>query len=136
METKKKMTIKFYQNLGKLFYAIAVSDGNVRPVEFEKLKTFVKTQWLDVDDLEDAFGVDAAYQIEIVFDWLNDDEELDTKACFNDFINYKKSQNHLFTKDVRRLILKTASAIAYAFSSINKSELILLAKLDLELKRP
>ena len=38
METKKKMTIKFYQNLGKLFYAIAVSDGNVRPVEFEKLK--------------------------------------------------------------------------------------------------
>ena len=112
------------------------SDGNVRPAEFEKLKTFVKTQWLEVDDLEDAFGVDAAYQIEIVFDWLNDDDELDTKACFNDFISYKKSQSHLFTEDVRRLILKTASAIAYAFASINKSELILLAKLDLELKRP
>jgi hypothetical protein len=136
MVTKNRMTITFYQNLGKLFYAIAVSDGNVRPVEFEKLKTFVKTQWLDVDDLEDAFGVDAAYQIEIVFDWLNNDEELDFKACFNDFINYKKNQSHLFTEDVRRLILKTASAIAYSFSSINKSELILLAKLDLELKRP
>ena len=130
------MTITFYQNLGKLFYAIAMSDGNVRSIEFEKLKTFVKTQWLDIDDLEDAFGVDSAYQIEIVFDWLHDTEELNTKTCFNDFISYKKSQSHLFTEDVRRLILKTASAIAYAFASINKSELILLAKLDLELKRP
>jgi hypothetical protein len=136
MVTKNRMTITFYQNLGKLFYAIAMSDGNVRSIEFEKLKTFVKTQWLDIDDLEDAFGVDSAYQIEIVFDWLHDTEELNTKTCFNDFISYKKSQSHLFTEDVRRLILKTASAIAYAFASINKSELILLAKLDLELKRP
>jgi len=136
METKKKMTIQFYRNLGKLFYAIAASDGNVRPVEFEKLKSIIKKQWLEVDNLEDTFGTDAAYQIEIVFDWLNEDEELNVKACFNDFINYKKNQNHLFTKEVRRLILKTTSAIAYAFSGINKSELILLAKLDLELKIP
>ena len=130
------MTIQFYRNLGKLFYAIAAADGNVRPIEFGKLKTFIKKQWLDIDNLEDTFGVDAAYQIEVVFNWLNEDEELNAKACFKDFINYKKNQNHLFTQDIRRLILKTASAIAYAFSGINKSELILLAKLDLELKIP
>jgi hypothetical protein len=133
---KNKMTIQFYRNLGKLFYAIAAADGNVRPIEFGKLKTFIKKQWLDIDNLEDTFGVDAAYQIEVVFNWLNEDEELNAKACFKDFINYKKNQNHLFTQDIRRLILKTASAIAYAFSGINKSELILLAKLDLELKIP
>lgn len=135
MKTKKKMTIQFYQNLGKLFYAIAAVDGNVRPVEFDKLKAFVKKQWLGIDDLEDTFGTDAAYQIEIVFDWLNE-EELNGKACFKDFVNYKKSQSHLFTQDIRRLILKTASKIAYAFSGINKSELIMLAKLDIELKIP
>ncbi|MEP3836741.1 MAG: hypothetical protein ABJM36_03800 [Algibacter sp.] len=136
MVTKKKMTNAFYQNLGKLFYAIAAADGNVRPVEFDKLRTLVKKQWLEVDNLEDAFGTDAAYQIEIVFDWLNEDEELNATACFKDFINYKKSQNHLFTQDIRHLIIKTASAIAYAFSGINKSELALLAKLDIELKIP
>jgi len=136
MNAKKKMTYAFYQNLGKLFYAIAASDGNVRPTEFNQLKALVKKQWLEVDDLEDAFGTDAAYQIEIVFDWLNDNKQLDAEMCFKDFIDYKKSQSHLFTMAIRRLILKTASAIAHAFSGINKSELTLLAKLDIELKIP
>ncbi|MBB5268441.1 hypothetical protein [Algibacter amylolyticus] len=130
------MTLQFYQNLGKLFYAIAAIDGKVSAKEFEKLKLLVKKQWLEIDATEDAFGTDAAYQIEIVFDWLNEAKSLNTKACFDDFINYKKSQSHLFTKEIKGLILKTASAIAYAFAGINKSELTLLATLDIELKIP
>ena len=42
MKTKKKMTLKFYQNLGKLFYAIAAADKHVRDVEFDKLKELKK----------------------------------------------------------------------------------------------
>lgn len=135
MVTKKKMTIPFYQNLGKLFYAIAVIDGNVNPVEVDKLKKVVKEQWLVIDDLEDAFGSDAAYQIEIVFDWLNEQANLNAEDCFNDFVGYKKRQSHLFTKENRNLILKTATKIAYAFSKINKSELRLLTKLHMQLKQ-
>ena len=135
MATKKKMTLKFYQNLGKLFYAIAASDGSVREAEFEKLKILIKEQWLAIDAIEDVFGTDAAYQIEVVFDWLNRDEEFKAKSCYDDFVSYKNSQNHLFTEEVKRLILKTASSIAYAFAGINKAELIMLAKLDLELKK-
>lgn len=135
MLTKKKMTIQFYQNLGKLFYAIAAIDGSVNPVEFDKLKKVVKEQWLDIDDVEDLFGTDAAYLIEIVFDWLNENGNLNAEVCFDNFVAYKRSQSYLFTKDIRRLILKTASKIAYAFSKINKSELRLLTKLDMELKQ-
>jgi len=135
MTIKKKMTLKFYRNLGKLFYAIAVSDGTVRPIEVDKLKALVKKEWLAIDDLEDTFGVDAAYQIEVVFDWLNYDEEPNAQLCYNDFIAYKNAQPHLFTDAVKKLILKTASTIAYAFSGINKSELVIMAKLDMELKK-
>lgn len=135
MKTKKKMTLKFYQNLGKLFYAVAATDGNVRPIEIEKLKAFVKKYWLDIDDIEDVFGIDAAYQIEVVFDWLNYDEEMDVNTCYTDFVSYQNEQNHLFTEEVKKLILKTSSAIAHAFSGINKSELMLIAKLDIELKK-
>lgn len=135
MATQKKLTLTFYQNLGKLFYAIAASDGSVRDIEFDKLKTFVKKQWLNVDDIDDAFDTDAAYQIEIVFDWLNNGDELNVQACYNDFITYKNDQSHLFTDEVKKLILKTASSIAYAFSGINKAELIMLAKLNIELKK-
>jgi hypothetical protein len=135
MATQKKLTLTFYQNLGKLFYAIAASDGSVRDIEFDKLKTFGKKQWLNVDDIDDAFDTDAAYQIEIVFDWLNNGDELNVQACYNDFITYKNDQSHLFTDEVKKLILKTASSIAYAFSGINKAELIMLAKLNIELKK-
>lgn len=41
----------------------------------------------------------------------------------------------LFTENRKRLILKTANAIASSFSNRNKSELIILAKLDIELKK-
>ncbi|MFD1163935.1 MULTISPECIES: hypothetical protein [Hwangdonia] len=134
METKKKTFINFYQNLGKLFYAIAAADKKVEDAEYDTLKELVKKHWLNVDVTKDANQTDAAYQIDIVFDWLNNENKLDAKACFNDFIAYKNEQKHLFTNKVKRLILKTASEIAHAFSGINKSELILLAKLDIELR--
>lgn len=127
------MTLKFYQNLGKLFYAIAASDKNVRTEEFLTLKKIVKKYWLDIDSIEDNYSSDAAFQIEIVFDWLNTQENLSSKLCFDDFVDYKNRQNHLFTDEVKNLILKTASAIATAFSGVNKSELIMLAKLEMEL---
>ncbi|MFD2724667.1 hypothetical protein [Hyunsoonleella rubra] len=135
MKTKKKLTLKFYQNLGKLFYAIAAADKQVRDTEWDKLKTMVKERWLDVDIIEDDYNTEAAYQIEIVFDWLNNEEKLNAKACYDAFINYKNEQPHLFTKAIKKLIMKTASAIAHAFAGLNKSELIMLAKLNIELKK-
>ena len=62
----KNLNIKFYQNLGKLFYAIAAVDKNAREEEYNKLKEIVKSEWLAVDEIEDDFHTDAAYQIEIV----------------------------------------------------------------------
>ena len=129
------MNLKFYQNLGKLFYAIAAIDFKVNAAEINKLKELVRKHWLDIDDTEDAFGTDAAYQIEIVFDWLNKNNTSNSKECYDDFVTYKNEQKQLFTKDVKKLIMKTASAIAQSFAGKNKSELILLAQLDMELKR-
>ncbi len=68
MENTERFSVQFYQKLGKLFYAIAASDQVVRKVEHDKLKEIIKTEWLSVDDYEDDFHTDAAYQIEIVFD--------------------------------------------------------------------
>ncbi|PKQ45130.1 hypothetical protein [Confluentibacter flavum] len=137
MNTKKHLTLKFYQNLGKLFYAIAAADNKVHEAEINTLKELVKKEWLDVDDIEDGFGTDAAYQIEIVFDWLFNEQDtgFNIKTCYDDFISYKKDQKHLFTNNVNRLILKTANAIADSFSGKNKSELILLGKLNIELNK-
>lgn len=135
MDNKKHLNARFYEILGKLFYAIAATDGVVEPVEFNKLKELVKSKWLEVDDSGDNFHTDAAFQIEIVFDWLHEQNNLGNNKLFNDFVAYKKEQSHFFTPKINKLIINTGHEIANSFSGKNKSELILLAKLDMELKK-
>lgn len=130
----KQLNIRFYQNVAKIFYAIAAVDKIVRNEEFDKLKSIVKNEWLPVDDSEDEFHTDAAYQLEIVFDWLLS-KELNATTCFNEFIDYKEEHEYFFTDTIKALILKTASEVAASFHGKNKAELIMLAKLDMNFKQ-
>ncbi len=130
MTTTQNIGMTFYQNLGKLFYAIAASDKVVRASEYESLRKIVKKEWLKLDEIEDQFGVDAAYQIEIVFDWL-DYQELDGAASYDQFETYYKGHTSQFNKKIKALVWNTCNAIAGAFSGKNKSELMMLGKLKI-----
>ena len=134
MKTDKELTHRFYQNLGKLFYAIAAIDNNVRVEELDKLKDVVKKEWLTTNLIDDDFKKNAEQSIINTFKWLHDDNEYNAETCYNSFLTFKKEHEPLFTDGMNTLILKTARAIAAAFSKVNKSELMLLAKLDMELK--
>lgn len=131
----KTYPIEFYQNLGKLFYAIAAVDKVVRIEEYDKLKKIVKKDWLSSNFIKDTFKKNAELSIINTFNWLENDKEYDAEACYNSFLTYKKQNEALFTSEVNSLIIKTASAIVYAFAAANKKELILLTKLKLELNK-
>ncbi len=130
MNTTQNIGVTFYQNLGKLFYAIAASDKIVRKSEYESLRKIVKSEWLDVDEVKDEFGVDAAFQIEIVFDWM-DYETPNAESCFQEFGSFYNEHKSRFSDRIKQLIWKTANAIARAFSGKNKSELMMLGRLKL-----
>ncbi|MFL1012190.1 hypothetical protein [Flavisericum labens] len=132
MKTKKNTPKDFYQNLGKLFYAIAAADGKVEEVEFRELKKLAKNQWQQVDCIDES--EEEFHETELIFEYLNT-KDYNAEKCFSDFVEFKNENPILFTQDVKKLILKTASAIANSFSSLNKSELIMLAKLDIEFKK-
>lgn len=119
---------QIYQNLGKLFYAVAAVDGVVRDEEYDTLKNIVSWHWHAVDDVQDEFGTDAAFQIEIVFEWLQE-QDLDAKTCFNDFKYFKSQHQSLFTKKMNRIIWRTVVTIADSFHGTNKAEKELLAKI-------
>ena len=133
MGTVNRPQLLFYQKMGELFYAIAAADNVVRKAEYSALKNIVTEKWKNLDEYEDPFHTDAAYQIEVVFDWF-DYEELDANDCFDSFADYKKEQPDLFTEERKKLIWETANVIAGAFAGKNKSELIMLAKLKIILK--
>lgn len=119
---------KFYQNLGKLFYAVAASDKVVKMEEIDTLKDIVEQEWVSIDDYQDEFGTDTAYQIEIIFDWLEENQP-DAFLAFEEFSDFKKEHEKLFNSNINKLIWKTADAIAASFAGKNKSELIMLSKL-------
>ena len=129
----KPLHTNTYKQIGYLFYAVAAADKNVAQAEIETLKELVKQHWLPLDDSNDLYGSDAAYQIEIVFDWLNENEQ-SALDCYNNFQDYYRAHSGIFTQTIKNLILDTAEAIANSFSGKNKSELMLLAKLSVLFK--
>lgn len=124
----------FYHHLGKLFYAVAAIDKEVRDEEFSKLQQCVRDFWLDLDDTVDVFGEDAAYLIEIVFEGV-EAFETDPQEMYQDFMQYLTSHQDLFPTKVRHRIMETAAAIAQSFAGLNKSELILLTQLKMDMER-
>jgi uncharacterized tellurite resistance protein B-like protein len=46
MRNTPKTMNGLYENLGKLFYAMAISDGSVHAKECDKVKEIVKEDWL------------------------------------------------------------------------------------------
>jgi hypothetical protein len=133
MKPSDKTMVSFYQQLGKIFYAIAAVDKTVRNDEIEKLKTIVKKEWLPFENTFDEFGSDSAFQIEIVFDWLVENK-WDIESVLPDFKIFRNEHDHLFAPKVNDLILKTAEAIAKSFSGKNKSEHVLISRLKAVLK--
>ncbi|MDC8003771.1 hypothetical protein POV27_06895 [Aureisphaera galaxeae] len=131
--TTEELQLSFYQEIGQLFYAVAAADKVVRKSEYDALRKIVKDEWMSLDYYKDSFGADAAFQIEVVFDWF-DYEQMNANECFKSFREFYKDYKELFTPERKQLIIKTAHAIAGAFAGKNKSELILLTKLTLLFK--
>ncbi|MCD2259617.1 hypothetical protein [Psychroserpens luteolus] len=127
----EKVDAKFCQHLGKLFYAIAAVDKNVRPEEFNKLKEVLDNEWTFLDDA----SICSKATIIDTFEWLHLDNEYNAEVCYNNFMLFKRNNEALFSSKMKSLILQTASKIATSFSGQNKSELMMLAKLSIEFKK-
>lgn len=130
LQSDKQNVNELYQNLGKLFYAMAMADHSVHMKEMEKLNEVVKDHWLEVDDIEDEYGTDAAFQIISVFDWLLEYQK-ESDEVYEEFETFYTDKSVLFTQPIKDLAMSTARAIASAFYGSNKSELILLGRLQL-----
>lgn len=124
---------RFYQNLGNLFYAIAAADNEVNEEEIKTLKSIVEKEWVKLDEIKDEFGTDSAYQIEIIFDWL-DENRPDAEEAFAEFKDYRMEHENLFDEETDQLIWKTAYRIAVSFAGKNEDEMIMLSKLKALLK--
>ncbi|MFT5892768.1 MAG: hypothetical protein ACI9Y7_002881 [Dokdonia sp.] len=122
----------FYQHLGKLFYAIAISDMTIQDKEFEALQRCIQDYWTGYNDLNQIFKEDPSHIIEAVFEGV-EAFELDGCQMYEDFVSYKKEHPLIFTKALNTLLMATAKTIAHAFGGIDASEQKILIALEKEL---
>jgi len=132
MESKDTTLVSFYQLLGRIFFAAAQSDKVIRPEEISELKQIVKDTWLDVDGSTDEFNSDAAFQIEIVFDHLLNNDVV-VENVINDLKTFKTIHSSLFTDRIVELIMETTFRIISSFAKRNKSELVFSSQLKMAL---
>ena len=118
---------ELFENLGKLFYAVAAADRNLHENETLGLHREIEKFWKP-KFTEAPYSM--AYYIWHAFELAR---RTDTTAeqAYEEFVVFFKKSPGEFTEEVKNLILDTANAISLAYADKNKSELILLAKLHL-----
>ncbi len=111
----------FYEKLAYLFYAIADCDGKVTSKELYKLHEEVVSIWKSIDNSLDEFNTDLAFEIEAIFEWLEDNRYSYLDA-YKEFTDYADEHKHLFDAVVKEKIMHTCNNIAAVFKSVNHAE--------------
>jgi hypothetical protein len=128
MKPTRTALTQYYQLLGKLFYCVASIDTTVRKEEINTLKILLRKLWIPLEDSTNEFGDDAAYQIEIVFDWMLKNNEKEEDVLF-ELGQFKRIHPSLFTKSKNSILIYTLEEIANSFARKNKSEHFLIHKI-------
>ena len=92
MKPSNNTMISFYQQLVKIFYSMAAIDKKVRGEESTKLKEILRKEWVPLENSVDEFGTDSAFQIEIVFDWLLENN-WDPKLAIYELKSFKQEHS-------------------------------------------
>ena len=118
------MRREFYVSIAYLFYAVAKVDKNFQKEEKKKI----------VELTERYFSTDVASEqsSEIIYETLRFliKDEFTSDAAFDKFKRYLELNRELFEQKTVHNILVVCHEIANAFSGKNKSELIILARIQ------
>ncbi|WP_353779417.1 hypothetical protein [Winogradskyella sp. 3972H.M.0a.05] len=125
MKENNQQIHALHSHIGKLFYAITAADGIIRPEEYNTFKNIIK---------KEVFGENINH--ELILDSYNKLylDDANAEASFDSFITFIEKNKPLFTEELKSLILKVSGILARSVNNVNKSELVLIAKLSLAFK--
>ena len=129
----EKPKSKLLENLGKLFYAVAVADKKIEEEEIAALKTNILQRWYSLDSKSNGLILDGHQEIFTIFKELQNTRAV-SETCFTQFQEFFNEHKQLFNEELRKLIWDTTQGIASSYAKKNKSELIVLAKLKMLLE--
>ncbi len=120
--------------IGFLVYAVAKSDLKVMPEEKEVIHDFVNENWKVFADEEDPFGIRAMDYIDKMMVLL-DKQEVKSEEAFDNFEKIFREYHDRFTIEIKEFALDLCIKVGGSFNQMNKSELVLLSRIEQLFKR-
>lgn len=119
--------------IGYIVYAVASADKHVAEEEKKIAHDLINEHWTLLADNEDPFGVRALDFVDKIIVSF-DEDHLDSEKAFEQFQAIYMERNQDFTKEIKQFILDLCIKVGSAFNQMNKSELVLLSRIEILLK--
>lgn len=119
--------------IGFLVYAVASTDKHITVEEKNTVHTIVNENWKLLADKEDPFGVRALDFIDKMFNSLQD-HEVKSEDALEYFKEVYAQNKEKFTPELIQFTLDICIKTGSAFNRMNKSELVLLSRIETLLK--
>lgn len=115
--------------LSYLFYAVAHADRHVEKSEKLKIHQVVNENWQLLAAKGDPFGIKATELIDKMIVEL-EEEDFDNEKALEQFIHVFKTHPEFFTPEMKEFTLEVCIRTANTFNQMNKSELVLLSRIE------
>jgi hypothetical protein len=120
---------KFARCCGYAVYAVAYADKSIEQEERAAIHLFLNENWMELADNSDPFGVKSIEFIEQMMDALVSDK-LNSELAFERFKDQFDSLNNTLSGNQQKFILNLCIKVGNAFNRMNKSELVLLSRIE------
>jgi len=116
-----------------LAYAVASADHHVDEIERKAIHAYINAHWQLLADQEDPFGARALDFVDRMIPAL-EANKMTSEVAYDHFKEIFEARKSEFTKEIRSFILQLCIRTGAAFNQMNKSELVLISRLEILLK--
>lgn len=120
---------KFARCCGYAVYAVAYADKSIEQEERAAIHLFLNENWMELADSSDPFGVKSIEFIEQMMDTLVSDK-LNSELAYERFKELFDSLQNLLSGNQQKFMLNLCIKVGSAFNRMNKSELVLLSRIE------
>jgi hypothetical protein len=111
-------------------YAVACADHHVDEVERKAIHSFIDEHWQLLADEEDPFAAQTLDFVDKMIPAL-EANQMSSEEAFNHFKEMFEAKKELFSAELKTFIIQLCIRTGAAFNQMNKSELVLISRLEL-----
>ena len=115
----------FFEALANVFYAIAIADKKFELSEKHAIFNEINSNW--------TYAIDSSKSSELMFEVLRQNiaQNISDEIAFRNFEKYYIDNKELFSVITKTAIMDAVNLIASSFAKKNKSELVMLSRIQL-----